>query len=121
MSQDGRWLIRWAKRNLAIRPTQGGEWNPLVSFKDFGTSQANITPDGNWLLYHYVDSAGKHSLFRVATGGGTPERLGDLPTNSQSGGMMISPDGSKILIGVWEGTANELWSLENFVPPAPKR
>ena len=39
-----------------------------------------FTPDGNWLLYHDVDAAGKHSLFRVATAGGQPERLGDFPS-----------------------------------------
>jgi hypothetical protein len=56
------------------------------------TTDVNFTADGNWLRYHDVDSAGKHSLFRVATGGGQPERLGDFPTNSSSGTLEVSPD-----------------------------
>jgi hypothetical protein len=36
--------------------------------------------------------------------------------------MEISPDGSKIIVASGEyETGCELWSLENFVPPAPKR
>jgi hypothetical protein len=35
--------------------------------------------------------------------------------------MRISPDGSKVMVAAGEyGTAYEMWSLENFVPPAPK-
>jgi hypothetical protein len=35
--------------------------------------------------------------------------------------MRISPDGSKVIVAAGEyGTAYEMWSLENFVPAAPK-
>jgi Tol biopolymer transport system component len=119
VSQDERWVIGMDKQGLKICPVSGGDWKPLVSI-DF-TIQFNATPDGNWILYHGVDSAKKHGLFRIATAGGQPERLGDFPTNSLTGALEISPDGSKVMISAKEyDTGYELWSLENFVPPAPK-
>lgn len=119
ISPDERWLVKGTEQDIQIRPTAGGAWKSLASLKTFG--QFNLTPDGQWLLYHAVDSTGKHSLFRVATAGGAPERLGDFPTKSESGTLEVSPDGSKILASVGDfATASELWSLENFVPPDPK-
>jgi Tol biopolymer transport system component len=119
VSQDERWLMGMDKQGLKIRPVSGGDWKPLVSL-DF-TIQFNTTPDGNWIFYHGVDSAKKHGLFRVATAGGQPERLGDFPTNSQTGALEISPDGRKVMVSAHDyETGYELWSLENFVPPAPK-
>jgi len=121
-SPDEGWLIRWAKQNIDIRPAAGGDWKTLVSLSV--TGQLNATPDGNWVLYHDIDSAGKHSLFRVATAGGQPERLGDFPTDGLNGTLEISPDGSKIMVSAGENATSlasyEFWSLENFVPPAPK-
>ena len=122
VSPDERWLVRsthWPQ--LEIRRSSGGEWKPLVSLsKDFGTGHIGFTPDGNWLLYHDIDSAGKHSLFRIATAGGPPERLGDFPTDSRTCTMEISPDGRKVLVAADESANRyELWSLENFVPHTP--
>ena len=107
------------KQGLKIRPVSGGDWKSLISL-DF-TIQFNAMPDGNWILYHGVDAAKKHGLFRVATAGGQAERLGDFPTNSLEGALEISPDGHKVMVAVDDyETGYELWSLENFVPPAPK-
>jgi len=120
VSLDERWVVEVDEhRNLKIRPTAGGDWKPLLS--DPHAGHFNVTPDGNWLLYHTVDSAGKHGLYRVATAGGEPERLGDFPTNTPDGSLYISPDGRKVMVAAGEyDTVYELWSLENFVPPAPK-
>jgi Tol biopolymer transport system component len=120
VSRDERWVIEVAEhRNVKIRPTSGGDWKPLLS--DSHAGHFNLTPDGNWLIYHTVDSAGKHGLFRVSTAGGQPERLGDFPTNTPDGSLEISPDGRKVLVAAGEyDTVYELWSLENFVPPVPK-
>jgi Tol biopolymer transport system component len=125
-SPDERWLIAMdappaspGQGSLKIRPISGGEWKPLVSLRV--TIQFNATPDGNWILYHGVDAAKKHGLFRVATAGGQPERLGDFPTNSLTGALEVSPDGRKVMVSADDyETGYELWSLENFVPPAPK-
>jgi hypothetical protein len=120
VSQDERWVVEVDEhRNLKIRPASGGDWKPLLS--DSHAGHFSLTPDGNWVLYHSVDSAGKQSLFRVSTSGGQPERLGDFPTNSADGSLEISPDGRKVMAAVGDYEhIDELWSLENFVPPAPK-
>jgi hypothetical protein len=120
VSPDERWVVEVDRhRYLKIRPTAGGDWKPLLS--DSHAGHFNLTPDGNWLIYHTVDSAGKHGLYRVATAGGQPERLGDFPTNTPDGSLEISPDGRKVMVAAGEyDTVYELWSLENFVPPAPK-
>jgi len=118
VSQDERWVVEVDEhRNVKIRPTAGGDWKPLLS--DPHAGHFDLTPDGNWLIYHTVDSAGKHGLYRVATSGGQPERLGDFPTSTPDGSLHISPDGRKALVAAGEyDTVYELWSLENFVPPA---
>ncbi|MGA3042675.1 MAG: hypothetical protein ABSF54_18015 [Bryobacteraceae bacterium] len=120
VSPDERWVVEVdERRNLKIRPTAGGDWKPLLS--DPHAGHFGLTPDGNWLIYHTVDSAGKHGLYRVSTAGGQPERLGDFPTNTPDGSLEISPDGRKVMVAAGEyDTVYELWSLENFVPPAPK-
>jgi hypothetical protein len=73
-----------------------------------------FTADGNWLLYHDRDAAGKDGLFRVAATGGDAERLGDFPAVSVRGWMWISPDGQKIVADSFN--PQEIWMLENFEP-----
>jgi hypothetical protein len=108
---DERWMARRDKATIEIRPTPGGNWKPLISVNP---TQMGFSGDGNWLLYHDVDAAGKQSLFRVATAGGQPERIGDFPSASREGSLKISPDGQKV---VAEAPATpELWLLENFEP-----
>jgi hypothetical protein len=115
-SPDERWIARRENGKFEIRPISGGEWKPLVSVG--GGQQTAFTPDGNWLMYHDVEPLGKQSLFRVATGGGQPERLGDFPT-AGGGFMWISPNGREIIAD--ERVPAELWILENFEPAAPKQ
>jgi Tol biopolymer transport system component len=120
MSSDERWLIRMNGKGVEIRPMSGGDWKQLLS-RLTQVGHVDFTPDGQWFLYQDVDSTGKPILSRVASAGGQPERLGDFPTSAPSGTMRISPDGSKVIVAAGEyGTAYEMWSLENFVPPAPK-
>jgi hypothetical protein len=106
------WLARRDKDKIEIRQTAGGDWKPLISI---GETQMGFTPDGKWVLYHDVDAAGKHALFRVSTAGGQPERVGDFPRVRKGWGyLFISPDGQKV---IEQGqTVPELWILENFEP-----
>jgi len=108
---DEHWIARWDKGKIEIRPTPGGDWKPLISLD---TTQTAFTQDGNWLLYHDVDAAGKQSLFRVSTAGGQPERIGDFPSASKQGRLRISPDGKHIIAEA--PVAPEVWMLENFEP-----
>jgi hypothetical protein len=104
------WLARRDKDQIEIRPTAGGDWKPLISI---GETQMGFTPDGKWVLYHDVDAAGKHALFRVSTAGGQPERVGDFPRVHKEGGyLFVSPDGQKVI--EQGNTVPELWILENF-------
>jgi hypothetical protein len=106
------WLARRDKDRIEVRPTAGGDWKLLISI---GETQMGFTQDGKWVLYHDVDAAGKHSLFRVSTAGGQPERIGDFPSLAKERGyLFISPDGQKVIAQA-HGSP-ELWILENFEP-----
>jgi hypothetical protein len=63
VSPDERWPSRWAKQNLQIRPVSGGDWKVVVSLKFQSSNHFNFTPDGNWLVYHNVDSTGNTACF----------------------------------------------------------
>jgi hypothetical protein len=107
-----RWIARRNEKTIEIRPTAGGEWTPLISLP---TTPMAFTPDGNWLLFHDVDAAGKHGLFRVSTSGGERERIGDFPTVPQEPSLLyVSPDGRKLLFQSHLG--QQVWILENFEP-----
>ena len=98
-----------------MRPLSGGDWKSLASGNCWPYA---TTPDGNWVLYRNIDAAGKHSLFRVPTGGGQPQRLGEFPVQSVSQGMWLSPDGRQLLVLDSDWRRYDLWVLENFVPSA---
>jgi hypothetical protein len=102
--------------NVEIRPISGGEWKRLFTLNG-RTGQRSFSPDGNWIYYDDIDSAGRRGLFRIATGGGQPERLGDFPSKTISGNIQISPNGRNI-IAVGLDTNSDLSLLENFVPAA---
>ena len=108
---NDHWIARRNKETTEIRPFAGGEWRPLISLSP---THIAFTPDGNWLLYHDVDAAGKDALFRVSTAGGKPERTGSFPSAGKSPpNMIVSPDGQKILALTM---ARESWLLQNFEP-----
>ena len=111
-SPDERWIGRWEKEVIEIRPMSGGDWRTLVSFKN--RSPIAFTPDGNWLVYQDTDEGVKQGLFRASTSGGQPERLGDLPSGSKLALLYISPDGQKIIADTHAPA--ELGLLENFEP-----
>ena len=123
-SPDGGWLKRFLKGNIEIRPMAGGDWKPLIPLR--GDGQSGFSPDGKWIFYHDKDPAGKDGLYRAATGGGAPERLGDFPTDDVRGVVRISPDGRRIIALTSVDIAKiadlakiappEAWLLENFEP-----
>ncbi len=126
VSPDERFLMRSGERGIELRPTLGGDWIPLAPLGKealaAGSGHYAFTPGGDWVLYHDKDSAGRQSLFRVSMAGGKPERLGDFPSSSYFGNLEISPDGRKIIsVSGDYDTGDELWSLENFVPPPSRK
>jgi hypothetical protein len=112
-SPDERWIARKKNSKVEIRPMSGGDWRPVAPDREM--LNENFTSDGNWLVYYGRDAAGKLGLFRVATSGGEPERLGDYPnTGKDTGDIWLSPDGQTFFADT--GNSNELWMLENFEP-----
>jgi Tol biopolymer transport system component len=120
VSPDERWLVRTRQRSLEVRLISGGPWTRLAT-TSANETLLDVTPDGNWVYYRDRDNAGKPALYRVATRGGAPERMGDFP-EGEAGTMRVSPDGSKVVVEVYNSSNGfETWSLENFVPLEPKR
>jgi serine/threonine protein kinase/Tol biopolymer transport system component len=119
VSPDEHWLVRSNYRQIDLRPISGGTWKTIVFTSSIHLA---ITPDGKWLFYHGMDSAGNHDLNRVPTAGGQPEHLGAFPINVPYGTMEFSPDGRRMIVASFDDDhAYELWALENFVPAASKR
>jgi hypothetical protein len=121
VSPDERWLIHAkTQRQIELRPLTGGDWGPLLSTES-DLHDLGFTPDGNWLFYTDVNSAGRSSLFRIATAGGQPERLGDLPIGSSGSLLQISSDQRTVIFAVQDSPREtEMWSLENFEPVTAK-
>jgi len=114
-SPNGEWLKRFNRGNIEIRPMAGGDWKPLLPLSAGG--QSGFSPDGKWIFYHDKDAAGKDGLYRIATAGGTPERLGNFPELDVHGTLRISPDGRRIIaLGHAGNILPEQWLLENFEP-----
>ena len=135
-SADGRWIYSSQTRNsenrrqIGIRPTSGGDddWRPAVYPRiDGNLFTAQLTPDGNWLIYRDKDIGGKDGLYRVSTTNGEPERLGDYPSDQPDFNRWppISPDGRHIIVSVrLPQDQSEIWALDQNVPrrsPAPAK
>lgn len=119
-TRDGLWLVRYQEGSLSVRPIAGGDWKPLVSGLREGSKWVT-TPDGDSILYHTRDAQGAQGLFRVPIAGGTPQRLGDFPSNEFRGSMLrMSADGRRILAADLEYKQYDLWILENFEPAPGK-
>jgi len=118
VSPDGRWLLRSIEGRLEIKPVSGGRWTPVLAPMRGGF---DVTPDGKWIYFHGAAPYGAPGLYRVATIGGRPERLGDFPAQSFSGTLRISPDSRQVIASVFDSSKGfEFWSLENFVPAEAK-
>jgi hypothetical protein len=138
-SEDGRWSLS-GRDALRIRSaTDGGDWrflgarNFLPRGEFVGThiigvsnggarSLVRFSPDGNWVVYHGRDAAGKNGLYRIAADGGEPQRLGDYPATAlQTSSLSVSPDGRRFLVSAarQRRRTGGYWILENFLPAVP--
>ena len=135
-SSDGRRVYSSLTRNsnnrrqIGIRPTSGGDddWRPAVYPRiDANLFTAQLTPDGNWLIYRDKDTGGKDGLYRVSTTNGEPERLGDYPSDQPDFNRWppVSPDGRHIIVSFRPPQdQSEIWALDQNVPkrsPAPAK
>jgi hypothetical protein len=104
--------MRSENDKIEIRPMAGGDWRTLAP--DTKLARDVLTADGNWIVYTGLEATGKTGLFRVATSGGEPRRLGELPTTNFLSHMWMSPDGQAVIAEFQ--TSHEIWMLENFEP-----
>lgn len=119
VSADGQTLASLLDGVVSIRSVSGGIWKALASGVTVKVPPF-ITPDGKWVLYQMVDSAGRPALFRVPAAGGDSERLGDSPNNGSGGAFFFSPDGHQVLAVAEKSVDHSLSVLESFVPAARK-
>jgi hypothetical protein len=131
-SEDGRWsLSGWD--SVRIRSAAaGGDWRLLVDRQAWPPTQQpwvprggiarnliRFSPDGNWVVYPDRDAAGKQGMYRIATEGGEPQRLGDWPTTLVAPSRLtVSPDGRRFVVTAprQERRTGDYWILENFLP-----
>jgi Tol biopolymer transport system component len=129
-SLDGRWSLSLPYEpgkgtDLTIWPTAHPDQRKHIDYlkQPGSTGGVNPTPvrfsrDGEWVVYRNQETATTSGMYRVATAGGEPERLGDYPSNMTGTALSMSPDGRQFTV-VHEGKAAqrpEFWLLENFVP-----
>jgi hypothetical protein len=130
-SSDDRWdLIEstdpTARNALRIRPAAGADdWRFLAARRvpppGYAAPPWRFSPDGNWVVFHDRDDVGKDGLYRIATAGGEPQRLGDYPTGRPTSAISIYRDGRRFIVHAPKGPqalARDFWVLENFLPSA---
>ena len=113
VSPDGRYLVfvsfRDGTRKLWRVQMDGSNLKPLTrSLADFWPC---FSPDGQWVIYSSFNAAGKITLWKVQTEGGTPVEL----TSNQAQMPSVSPDGKLIAYLYAEGDSTPLPSSD--APP----
>jgi hypothetical protein len=127
-SDDRRWSMTVTPEQPAIRIRPGdgnGDWRLLVNRNVPMPSTVAIpirfSPDGDWVVYHDRDGSGRDGLYRVATAGGEPQRLGDYPTRLPTSALTISRDGRRFIMHAPARDpqpSRDYWMLDNFLPAA---
>jgi Tol biopolymer transport system component len=130
LSPDGRRLVylfidgKTRSQRLMIMPAAGGPARELTGAKeDEAISTFAWTRDSSQVIFAKCGGSEQQSttkamcgLWRVATEGGEPQRLG-LTADGILRGLRVHPDGRRLAYGVWKFTG-EIWVMENFLPAA---
>ena len=131
LSPDGRWLaLALAGSNasrLDLVSTEGGATRELYTFEKGMQMRGNPavvwTTDGNYLLLSVRDKnadSDSYELWRIASDGGEPEKLG-LKTDNSFEGLSVHPDGRHITFSTHANDVSEIWVMENFLPETRTR
>jgi hypothetical protein len=124
-SADRRWSLTGTRDEAGIRVRAGdGDWRWLVKRRvEPGLPNARLpirfSPDGDWVVYHDHDGSGRDGLYRVATAGGEPQRLGDYPTPLPTSALTIGRDGRRFIVHAPARDpqpSRDYWVLDNFLP-----
>jgi Tol biopolymer transport system component len=103
---------------VVVAPVDGG--SPREVHREAGRRLANLswTPDGTHLVASvFSDGSEKREAITIPLSGRAVRRLA-LP-DSVSGVLSIHPDGRQFAYEMGD-RQEEVWVLENFLPPAPK-
>ncbi|HWQ03055.1 MAG TPA: hypothetical protein VNL38_01115 [Candidatus Nitrosotenuis sp.] len=106
---------------LLLLPVSGGEARELRRLPNHLEFKAVLwSPDGRFLYYAEGDNE-KDKLgpvWRISVEGGEPQAT-TLPLSTrQLQGMRFHPDGKRVAFTSSAGTDNEVWVLQNFLPPS---
>jgi len=124
LSPDGREVVFQVDGAVKTVSLNGGE--PRELFR--GLAERYVlkwTRDGRYIIAQKAewgsdatDPSGSE-IWRVPAQGGTPLKL-DLSV-PKMGSFALHPDNRRFAFSVNEGSKEELWVLENFLPPAAKK
>jgi hypothetical protein len=127
-SADRRWSMTTAREGteIRVRPGDGAGDSRVLVTRNLpvpGTAPLPVrfSPDGDWIVYHDRDGSGRDGLYRVATAGGAPQRLGDYPTRLPTSALTISRDGRRFILHAPARDpqpSRDYWMLDNFLPVA---
>jgi len=127
LSPDGRWLAFGLGNSLEswvlmVMPAAGGEPRELMRLPQAEGSFTGLewARDGKHLLFTSENFGGlnrglKGELWRISVEGGEPQKVG-LATQDRGGTLAMHPDGRQIAFTAGE-TKEEVWVMENFLPP----
>ena len=123
-SPDGRWIPFW------LNPFDGGEKEIMVLPLGGGTPRRLCpagnamtlawSPDSQWLIFTDTKASSLTNavtdVMEVPVAGGEPRKLGIQA--ARISGLAVHPDRSRVVYGRTTTTGEEVWLLENFLPPA---
>jgi Tol biopolymer transport system component len=126
VSPDSQWLVfLWEDLEkgtmaLKIMPTAGGESRELARVRPPQRISALAwMPDSRHIVYaiRTTGEERKFELWQIATEGGQPQHLGLVMQGIRPYGLSIHPDGRQIAFTAGTPPRDEVWVLENFLPP----
>jgi Tol biopolymer transport system component len=118
LSPDGRDAVFQDGGAIMIASLDGGE--PRELFRRPGYHALTWTRDGRYIIAQTLDSisalyASTSEIWRIPVQGGSPLKLDLSVAGMQE--FALHPDNRRFAFSVNEGTRNELWVMEHFLPP----
>jgi Tol biopolymer transport system component len=118
LSPDGREVVFQGGGAVKIASLDGGE--PRELFRSSLWHALHWTRDGRYIIAQALDSSSGQwpstsAIWRIPVQGGTPLKM-DLSVAGMED-FALHPDNRRFAFSVNEGTKNELWVMENFLPP----
>jgi Tol biopolymer transport system component len=126
LSPDGRQLAIAGREQetraaiLQLFPINGGAPLELLRTKESAQiGPVTWTPDAHFVLFvlHGADDKEK-GLSYISADGGQPRRLEISGVEAKTiQNVSIHPDGKQLALGTFGYRQNEIWAMENFLPP----